>query len=64
MVGIRLKIYQRMLYFVFGVNIYIFFFVGGGGGGGGWLRTKCSCEVPHRLQIMFQSFVTTASPNP
>ena len=30
-----------------------FFFCGGGGGGGeaggGWLRTKCSCEVLHRL---------------
>ena len=47
-----------MLYFVFGVNIFFFF------GGGGWLRTKCSCGVHHRLQIMLQSFVSAASPQP
>ena len=31
---------------------------------GGWLKTRCSCEVHHRLQIMLQSFVSAASPQP
>ena len=51
-----------MSYFVFGVNQFFFFFWGGGVGG--WLKTKFSCEVHHRLSIMHQLFVTTASPKP
>ena len=31
----RLKIHQRMSYFVFGVNIFLCVCVWGGGGGGG-----------------------------
>ena len=31
---------------------------------GGWLRTKFSCELHQRLNIMHQSFLTTASPKP
>ena len=34
---IGLTIYQRMSYFVFGVNMFL-----------GWLRIKCSCEVMRR----------------
>ena len=47
-------------YFFFFFLLLFFFFLGGGC----WLRTKCSCEVPHRLQIMVQSCVTAASPQP
>ena len=56
MLGIRFKnISADVILFVWGQYIFL---------GGGWLRTKCSCEVPHRLQIMLQSFVTAASPQP
>ena len=57
MLGIRLNnLSADVIFCVWGQYIL--------GGGGGWLRTKCSCEVHHRLQIMLQSFVSAASPQP
>ena len=58
MLGIRLNnISADVIFCVWGQYIFFFFL-----GGGGWLRTKCSCEVHHKLQIMLQSFVFAASP--
>ena len=38
---------KRLIQYIY-IYIYIYFNFRGGGGGG--LRTKCSCEVLHRLK--------------